>query len=133
MVRCACGGRVTGVVPPATLRPRHPSPSSRRTWDDIGGHLTRRGAWFVAIPRQLAEGLDSRLVDTVPELLDRVFGGGLGAAGIAVVEMGGPLAADVDVFHLVGPVEVLELRHQRVVGLVAAEFELASLAGAPHG
>src|SRR5918997_6913439 len=62
--------------------------------------LTRGGARFVAIPRQLAEGLDSRLVDALPELLDRVFGGGLGAARIAVVEMDGPLATDVDVFHL---------------------------------
>src|SRR5918994_6292347 len=95
--------------------------------------LTRGGTRFVAVPRQLTEGLDGRLVDALPELLDGLFGGGLGAACIAVVEMGGPLAADVDVFHLVGPVEVLELRHQRVVGLVAAELELAPFAGAPHG
>src|SRR5918994_968388 len=95
--------------------------------------VTRGDAGFVAMPRQLTEGLDSRLVDTLPELLDRLLGGGFGAAGVAVVEMGGPLAADVDVFHLVGPVEVLELRHQRVVGLVAAELELTPFAGAPHG
>src|SRR5688572_7612677 len=66
--------------------------------------LTRGGARFVSIPRQLAERLYCRLIDALPELLNGLFGGGFGAARIAVVEMGGPLAADVDVFHLVGPV-----------------------------
>src|SRR5688572_24266924 len=93
--------------------------------------LTRGGARFVAIPRQLTESLYRRLVDALPELIDGLLRGGLGAAGIAVVEMDGPLAADVDVFHLVGPVEVLKLCHQRVGGFVAAELELAPFAGAP--